>query len=554
MALAATMAAQDAAGGDGITKLALRVASVRPNGQCIIDRGRRDKVMVDDRVILSPRGGQPLPGRVVQVENRTALVRLLDPKAKVVAGVRGYVLLPKERVQKKVRQRPDGGVPAGSGEGEAGQSAQLADQLDQAGEEEWRPGMPLLGRHRAPRPDERPSRLRGRVYGSGNLVRTLDSFSQSFLATGADVDINNVGGRGGRLRFHGEYFRSKEFNDKVRNDLRLYELSYERGGTRFDPVHWQVGRFLPRDMPEFGVLDGATLGYRQENGSRFGGSVGFLPELDDDMQTFADFQLALWYVWNQDVAERLSFAMGYQKTWHRGRLDRDLVILRSRYLPTSGWDVSASAWVDIYDANDVLKNEAFEVTRANVFASRRWQGQGGVEWFYDHEEYPELRRNENPQVLLPQTLIGAYVDRVSSRLWLDSGSGASAFARLTAWVDEETVGGAVEVGGTWADLWGDGSTTTVAGFHIEAPSNNVTGVRLQHGVSGTMGRLDLLYELGFVHFDDQPSDVAELLQHRLGVLLATDIGRGWDANFTVDTTLWDTDASFALGFYLQRLF
>lgn len=542
-------AGQGPTGQGSVEQVALRVASVRPNGQCIIDRGKRDQVEVNDRVILSPRGGQTLPGRVVQVEGRTALVQLLDPKARVLAGVRGFVLLPKSRVQKKPKPKPADPQepttqPAKPDPAKPGETA----------EEEWRPGMPLLGRHRAPRPNERPSQMRGRVYGSGNLVRTLESFSQSFLSAGADVDINNVGGRGGRVRFHGEYFRSKEFNDEVGNDLRVYELSYEEGGTRFDPMRWQAGRFLPRDMPEFGLLDGIEVGYRTEGGSRFGGSLGYLPELDDDMETLADLQIALWYVWNQDVPERLSYAIGYQKTWHRGSKDRDLFVLRARYLPLSGWDVSSSVWIDIYDNDDVLKDENFEFTRANVFASRRWQRQGGMEFFYDHEEYPELQRNENPQILLPQTLIGAHVDRVSSHLWIESDAGTRGFTRLTGWVDEESEGGAVEFGGEWSDLLAIQSQSSLALFHIDAPTNNVTGLRMQHGGRHSYGRLDLLYELGFVHFDDQPSDVAELLQHRVGVLVSTDFGRGWDATFSADTTLWDEELSFAVGIYLQRLF
>jgi len=532
--------------GTGVEQVPLRVATARPNGQCIIDRGKRDKVQVNDRVVLSPRGGQTLPGRVVQVENRTALVQLLDPKAKVVAGVRGFVLLPKSRVATKPKPQPKRQPKP--------QQPQQPKPGEETAENEWRPGMPLLGRHRAPRPNERPSQVRGRLYGSGNAVRTLESFSQSYLSAGADVDINNVAGRGGRVRFHGEYFRSKEVSGEVGNDLRIYEVSYEEGGTRFDPMRWQAGRFLPRDMPEFGLLDGVEVGYRQENGSRFGASLGYLPELDDDMETFADLQIALWYVWSPDVAERVTYAIGYQKSWHRGSKDRDLFVLRTRYLPLSGWDVSSSIWIDIYDNDDVLKDENFEFTRANVFAARRWEREGGMEFFYDHEEYPDLLRNDNPQILLPQTLIGAHVDRVSSHLWFESDAGTRGFTRLTGWVDEEVEGGAVEFGGEWSNLLASQSRTSLALFHIDAPTNNVTGVRVQHGGSHSYGRLDLLYELGFAHFDNQPSDIAELLQHRVGVLVSTDFGRGWDATFSVDTTLWDEELSFAVGIYLQRLF
>tara|TARA_R110002111_G_scaffold179543_2_gene245136 strand:+ start:35 stop:1711 length:1677 start_codon:yes stop_codon:yes gene_type:complete len=543
---AAAQAPAQAPAQDPFEQLTLRVSQLRPNGQCIVDRGKRDLLQVDDRVVLSPRGGPTLPGRVTQVEGRTALVQLLDPKAKVVAGTRGYALVPKSRLKPVAKPQPTSpNEPA---------EPPPAAKPGQAAEDEWRPGMPLLGRHRAPRPNERASQMRGRLFGSGNLVRTLDSFSHSYVRGGADVDINNVDGDGGRLRFHGEMIRSEEFNSGTGNDVRIYEISYEQGGTRFNPMRWQAGRFLQRDMPEFGLLDGIEVGYRQENGSRFGASFGYLPELDDDMDTLADLQIAVWYIWNQDLAERVTYGIGYQKSWHRFDGDRDLFVLKARYLPNDGWDVSSSLWVDIYDNDDVLKDETFEFTRANLFASRRSRGEGGMEFFYDHEEYPELLRTDNPQTLLPQTLIGAHVDRVSAHMWMESEARNRVFTRLTGWVDEEVEGGAAEFGFEVVDWFSSGSRSTLALFHTDAPTSNVSGIRVQHGGSHSYGRLDVLYELGFAHFDDNPSATAELLQHRLGALVTTDFGSGWDATFSADATLWDEEFSFGLGIYLQRLF
>lgn len=534
-----------AAQGGALQQVRLRVAAIRGPGQVIVDRGARDQVQVDDRVVLEPRGGQVQTGRVLQVEDRTSLVQLMDPKANVPAGTRGHVLIPTTRLR-PVEQPADPQEPGGDEPQEQ--------PAEQGGEGEWRPGMPLLGRHRAPRPEERESRMHGRVYGSGNLVRTLDSFSQSFLTAGVDTDINNIAGKGGTLRFHGEFNQSTEFSGNAGSDLRIYDLSYEHGGNRFDAMRWQIGRFLQRDVPEFGLLDGVEVGYRTEGGDRFGASVGYLPELDDDLESFADFALAAWYVWNQDIAERVTYAIAYQRTWHRFDNDRDLVLLKARFLPENGWNVSSTIWVDIYDGNDTLKDESFEVTRANVFASRREAGTGGVELFYDHEEYPELLRQENQQTLLPQTLIGAHVDRVSARLWVDSSETTEWFTRLTGWSDEEGEGGAGELGVTWRERVGGGSRTGIALFHIQALTSNLTGVRVEHGNDYEFGRLDLLYELGFAHFNSRPSDQNELLQHRIGALVTTDLGGGWDATFNADTTIWDEEISYGVGIYLQRIF
>jgi len=525
-------------------EVALRVASLRPNGQCVVDRGERDLVEVEDRVVLMPRNAPSVTGRVVQVEGRTALVQLLDPKANVPVGTRGHVLVPKARLQ------PVGPEPEPEPKpvvGEAGDDEPKAD-------DEWQPGMPLLGRHRPPQPQERDSQVRGRLYGSANLVRTLDSFSQSFLTTGAAVDVNNIDGDGGVLRFHGDFNRSEEFSGVIGNDLRVYELSYEQGGTRFRPWRWQVGRFLQRDMPEFGILDGIEVGYRGEGGDRFGASFGYLPELDDDMESLSDLQIALWYVWNQDVGERVTYGIGYQKTWHRFDGDRDLFVLKARYLPENGWDVSSTIFIDVYNSNDVLKNETLEVTRANLFAARRTRGVGGVEFFFDHEEYPELLRQENQQTILPTTLIDAHNDRLSAHGWTENDAGTRWFGRVVGWIDEERAGGSAELGVEVQDLFGERSRTALVAFGTQAPSSALTGVRVEYGGTFSYGRLDALYELGFAHFEGFADDRDDLLQHRIGGTLATDLGGGWDATFLADTTFYDSELSFGVGIYLQRLF
>lgn len=530
------LAVSAAAQGDVFEEVALRVASLRPNGQCVVDRGKRDLVQVDDRVVLAPRDQRPVTGRVVEVDERTALVELLDPTVLVPIGTRGHVLLPKAR------------------RAAAAPTAPQPEPAAQPQEEEWAPGMPLLGRRRPPQPAERPAQLRGRLWGSSRLVRTLDSFSQSFVDAGTDATIDNVDGNGGVLRFSGAFNRSKEFNGVVGNDLRLFELSYERGGTRFDPVHWQIGRFLPRDVPEFGLLDGVEIGMRREGGDRFGVSLGYLPQLDDDMNTFADLQFAAWYVWNQDVAERVSFGIGYQHTWHRLDNDRDLVVLKSRYLPADGWDLSSSVWIDFYDSNDVAKDSSLEVTRANVFAVRRWQDRGGIEAFYDHESYPDIVRRELPQYILPATLQGAHVDRVSVRGWSGGGDTSRWFSRVTGWVDEQRTGGAVELGVEMHELFSERSRTVLALFDMQGLRSTMVGVRVEHGGSFSYGRLDLLYELGFVHFESTPEDRDDLFQHRLAGMLSTDLGGGWDASFVADGTLYDDELSFGIGIYVQRLF
>ncbi|MBL8727393.1 MAG: hypothetical protein JNM25_03105 [Planctomycetes bacterium] len=535
------MATCAVAQGDRFEQVPLRVASLRPDGSVVVDRGRRDLLQPGDRVVLTPRNGQIVQGTVIEVDDRTALVELVDRNAAPPIGTKGHFLLPKAR-----RAQPTADVP-------------LPPKVDEPapvrpGEEEWQPGMPLLGSTRPPRPEERASRIDGRVYAAADLVRTQDTWSHSLGRAGVDLDASNLRGAGGVLHVNTEFVVATETTENTGADLNVYELSYEVGGTRYQPLHWQVGRLLPRDMPEFGLLDGVEVGLRREGGDRLGVSVGWLPLLGEDMESFADLQVAAWYVWNADLAERMSVALGFQKSWHRYDSDRDLVILRTRYLPIDGWNVSSSVWVDLYSTEDVQKQQSFGVTRANAFASRRWPDAGGLDFAYDHEEYPETIRRELPQTIQPATLVDAHQDRLSMHAYWYSDKGTRWFTRGTGWLDEEREGGSAELGAQSDDMFGKGTRTGLAGFVVQGRDRSQIGARLDHGGPFAGGRLDLLYELGFVHHDDFPANRDDLVQHRLALLFSGDLGGGWDGLIHADATLWDNELSLALGIYLQRHF
>jgi hypothetical protein len=524
-------------------QLQLRVASVRPNGAVVVDRGTRDLVQAGDHVVLEPRGGQPLQGKVIEIDDRTAVVELADRAAVVTVGTRGHVLVPKSRQAPPPTQFPV-----------TRPQEQQPQQPQPPGEEEWKPGMPLLGTTRPPRPSERPRTLSGRVYTSAAAVHTLDTWSMSFLRTGTEAQVDNVDGSGGVFRAHGEFDLLTETSEETGADIRFFDLSYAHGGTRFEPFRWQVGRFLHNDMPEFGILDGIEAGWRREGGDRFGVSFGYLPELDEDMESFADLQIAAWYVWNQDVAERVQFAIGYQKSWHRLDVDRDLVVAKMRYLPLEGWDTWGSIWIDFYSDSDNVKNETVEITRANFFVNRRWEKSGGLELMYDHEEYPETLRRELPQTIQVNTLIDAHVDRASLLGYVHASDETRWFTRLTGWIDEEREGGAAELGIEYSGATKDHTRTAFALFDVQGLTSTVLGGRIEYGSNWSFGRLDMLYELGFVHHEGFPDDRDDLLQHRLAALWTAGMGDGWDATFGADTTLWDEEFSFGVSAYLQRLF
>ncbi len=529
-------------------ELALRVSSLRPGGELVVDRGRRDRIEVGDRVVLLPRGGQIAYGTVRELDERSALVELADRNVPVPIGSRGHVLVPRARAGRTAPVAE----PAAPVQPEPVTQEPARPPARPREEEEWRPGMPLLGTTRPPQPRERPARATGRAYSAANLVYTNGSFTQSFLRAGAEVEVENVDGLGSTLRVHSEFDLSEEYSDNTGADIRVYDFSYARGGTRHEPLRWQVGRFLPSDMPEFGLLDGAEIGYRHESGDRFGASIGWLPELDDDMESLADLQFAAWYLWTADLGERTTWGFGYQKTFHRGDADRDLLVGKLRVVPSEGWDLAATVWLDYYYGRDDGKGTAFGVTRAFVSTGRRWQG-GGIDFTYEHEEYPEQLRRETPQTLQPSTIYDAYHDRLSGNLLL-GGETSRWRLRGSVWDDEERTGGSAEIGWECDGLLQDDARTGLAPFVVQGLSTSLLGVRIDHGGDFSFGRLDLLYEIALVHHEGFPDDRDDLLQHRLGALCTTDLGGEWSGSFYADATLWDDEVSFGIGIYVQRSF
>lgn len=549
LALAAPVLAQQ----DVFDKVPLRVAAVRPGGTVTVDRGARDLVQAGDKVVLLPRNGAVVHGTVTDVSARSAEVELVNRNDRVAPGVKGEVLVPRAR-----RRRPEPVSPPEPETGpepapEARPPGKPAEPRTPAAADDWRPGMPLLAGSRPLRPAERARRTTGRVYLAADGTHTLSTFDNSFLRLGTDFEVENPAGHGGTLRLHTEFSYLTETTEQTDPDLRIYDLSYSIGGTRYDPTHWQLGRFLPRDMPEFGLLDGVGWGHRTESGHRFGASLGFLPELDEDLESGSDLALSFWYLWPDTLAERLTWGIGYQKSWHNLRADRDLVVGKVRYLPVEGWDAAATTWIDVYHGSDT-KGDGPELTRVRAHAARRFDNGAGLAFAYDHEEYPDQRRTELTQTIAPATLLDAHHDRLSLHAYVDDDAGTRWFTRLSGFTDESRTGGTAEVGVEVDGLLQSGARTGLAGFTVHGRTSTLVGGRVDHGGELLGGRLDLLGEVAFVHHEGFPDSGDDLLQYRLAGYWSADLGRQWSITGYGDGTLWDRELSFALGFYLQRIF
>lgn len=550
----------------GFERIELRVTGLRPAGLVAVDRGEDDGLAVGDLVLFHPRAGGTAAGNVVRLEPRSALVEMHDRELALALGTKGEVEVPRSRLAAPEPEppqaepvAPDPGAAAAPADQEGGQAPAVetpepGSQARGGGLEPYTDDTPLLTRMRPVRPEERAVQFTGRVTLSGDATyTTFGDRSDSFLRAGGDLAYDNPFGRGGSLHVDAEAnlrtTNVPDANDENYAKLRLDRFSYASGGTRFQPLRWEAGRFLQHGMVEFGVLDGVEWSWRRRNGNGFGVSVGLMPEPTPDFSTGDDLQVATWYRWILDHETHLSVDAGYQKTWHNGSADRDLLVTRLQYAPADAWNLFATTWVDYYGSTDRVKGTSLSLTQALVLASRRWEG-SGVNVSFTHQRFPEIERKEFATVEDDQ-LADDHDDRLSLAGWRMSGP-HRLHGELGGWVDEEDGGGDCELGVDFEELFAERSHTDFTGFVSYGEFSHGFGGQATFGRWLDDGRWDLFYEFSWNTIVGFADDADDVLQHRLRFSRDLRDFAGWSVDLHAEGRIFDDEGSITLGFYLQR--
>ncbi len=558
-----------------------RVTTFMEGTGIVIDRGSIDGLYTGDRVIFSVRGGQEQYGTIIAVEGRVSVVRPEDPEFKPKPGVSASITVPLARFEQDpvVPSAGNGAGAAGIGAGAAAGSIAgtgtngapgAADPDDKSkwtfADEDWSADMPLLAQVQAVLPPDRSKLITGRTYFSFNQIfDTEENRGDTFVRGGLALYADNPFGFGGRMHFDGEInYRNTQVPRAYKPGedeatLRLDRLSYSIGGTRFTPTRWQFGRFLQNGMPELGILDGVEWSSRFESGDRFGVSLGYLPEPDADQDSFQDLQFAAWYRWVADLRETLAITTSYQKTWHNGADDRDLIISKLEYIPAEGWNVFANAWIDFYDGgDDPAKGDGPALTYAIFDVRKRINEKTGASIEYRHQEYPELLRDEFPPVGLPQ-LADARVDRIglSAWRWIDGTAdrrGKRLYGRVGGWNDEEDSGGDAELGIDIQGIFGDTGRLDVAGFASNGKFTEMVGGRIRYGRYGVGSSWSILLEARQNDIIGFEIDNDDFIQYRARWNYEFYKSSGLSMNISTDVLLQDTQDQVFVGLFIQRAF
>ncbi len=536
-ALPAEAAAQEA----GAVRVSARVTSSSP-GLVGLDRGSGAGLEPGDRVRLFPLGSPTLEGRVQSVSDRTATVQLDDAQARVDIGSRAEVLVPADRFAE-----PE----AGPG-GDAPTHPPWTRQPD-----EWEQGMPLLAKSKGREPAARPTEIHGRFFTSVDRVSDDERDRSSLYGrAGTDLRADNPFGRGGRFHLDVEFLHRVDAQpggpDETASRVRLDRLSWAVGGDRHTPTRWEAGRFLHDAFPEFGVMDGVDGSFAVSGTDRLGASLGYLPELSGDFTTGED--LASTFYWSHASGEdrRFRAGAGFQKSWHEGEADRDLLLAKLSLTPRSGFQLYSTAWLDLYGSEDTAKSSGAELTQ--LFTSAGWRAENGDGFRvgFSRLRFPQTLRLQLNQLTLGE-LADNQTDRVDVSGWKRVSDGLRLTASLDSWSDEDDSGGGGRLRADWRELLAGGDLGATLFFN-QGQFSDVSGLRLDADWATGLGwwrvswETALLTQVGFVGGQE------ELLQHAAELSWDLAGASDWSLSSYLELRFGDELGSTTLGFFLQNRF
>jgi hypothetical protein len=403
---------------------------------------------------------------------------------------------------------------------------------------------------------DRPTQMHGRLYAQyiHNLNLYYGDNQYSIGRAGLELWLENPFEAGGGIHFDAGFWARgyNVWDDGEDLDFQGWPtgLSYYWGGTEEEPLRFEVGRFFHNEFAEFGLIDGTEVVYRTPRGDRVGFSFGFLPEPFPYLRTGEDLAASAFYRFVSDGTEELDAGVGYQKTWHNGQPDRDLVIGTVGWYPSSRFSLNGSLWADIYTSSDTVKTVPVELTEGLLNGIYRVDATWGFGGHVSYFRWPEtLRRLYRP--ISDTYLLRNQVFRVGGRVWKSLGPYVRVDLRVDQWFDQDDEGTAWDVGMTLSDwpleqyqlILGVYDT---GGLYSSGPGGRVTLMRFF-----SKGFVSVGYDTGGFLYNP-----TSLLFHQQAVHLSVDLTLTPTTSISVsgDYRLGNRQEALSGGMYLQKRF
>jgi hypothetical protein len=533
-----------------VSRIEVRVTATS-GGSVFLDQGRASGIQIGDEVLLYSPSGGIVSGTIQSVSRNSSRCSVAFGAASIDIGTRGEILVPEDRRQSLDQGRSD------AQEKETGRK--VPDHPPWTSPpENWNEERPLLAPAFSQPPSERDTRTYGRLYGqylhTWNFRNSRNQYSLGRLGT--DVWMENPFHRGGGLHLDGELNRRDLLlggtGSEVDSPGRLDRFSYYWGRSEDAPFQGEFGRFLQSEIPELGILDGAELIYRTESADRIGVSLGAMPEPFPDLKTGDDLQTAVFYRFVPDGEEEFSAAVAYQKTWHRGRSDRDLVVGTLDYASPGGtFFLHESVLGDFYGSSDNLKTKAFEITEAHLNGMFRFRPDRGVGVHFSQIRWPQLLRREFLPVFVRQ-MRSDWVMRYGLFTWRELTETLRLDGRLDHWEDQDR-----QAGTTWdvrlalRDWLFERGEVAVSIYDTNGIFTSGLGGRLSLHKYFAQGSASVSYDLNGYESLAGPENV---FQQAVRATLDCNLGSGRSASLFANYWFGARQDSLALGLFLQKRF
>lgn len=518
-----------------------------------------------DRVLFFPAGGT-VEGVVREVTSNNARIELLADSEPLVIGTRGEVWITPPGVVEDAKD------PAVDEEEEANapaviEPARPAEEAPdhppwQSPPEDWDASTPLLSPANSTSLAQRERSIQGRAWAGARWRSTqLNGHRESgYLRTGVAWTMSNPFLAGGELRFDGEvYGRYTDTGDgfkREQENLRLSQLAYRHGDQRESSRTYLVGRFYQEAMPEFGPLDGVEFSQRLGTEDELGTSAGHQPRRTGEISASGDYQASVFHRHRSTSAAPLDWRVGYQKTWHDGTQDRDLLLLDSSFRSRNHAFVNATAWIDFYEADEVQKDDQVELTRLFVAAGKNGVDGDGWRLSYSEFRFPLLLRQEFDPAI-DTDLYEKHNNRIGLDAWTRFEQGTRLRGRVDRWADDDAGGAEGVSGEVRCDVpraLPAESELGVALFGSHGVFSENAGLRLSAlGYRGA-SFWNLAWELQWIQEESQNTPTPRTWQHQVYASYDTQVFQDFSLSIDLSASWGDQGDTLGLGIYMQRSF
>ena len=510
-----------------------------------LDQGENADIHIGDLVTLISGARGHVEARIVALSSNSSRAKMVDGKRTPAVGARGTVVVAARSADDVARGEDEGPKRAPE---HPEWTAAIPDRD---------PDAPLLAPAFLMRAHERAATFRGRVRvqmlidedRNGDRDATF-----SLYRGGLDLDATNVFGRGGLIEFSGELTRRVSeiggLDDETEDDLRIDRLSY-RWGQGFDsPLVVAVGRFMPRDTPEFGLVDGAEASFSVGEFGRITLNGGALPEPSADRKTFDDLSASVAWRWRDDERERLVTVLALQQTWHEGDADRRLVLARADWSPTDSVTLHGDTWLDIYDSQDEIKGEGIELTEARGSAVWNVTRDHGLRASASYARFPELLRYEFDDVAA-RFLENNEVFRAGVGGWHRLHENVRVDERVGIWSDQDDDGVTADLGLRFPDVILPRNEPALRVFRIDAATEDGFGVRVSDRHTFADLSFALAWETSWHDFE-----LSGDTRTRQAVAATVDVywAEEWSLSVETDYRFGDDQDAVSLSVYLEYRF